>query len=107
MDKLMKKFFRSSIVTAIILIILGLLLIFQSEATIMTISYIIGGILIALGVLAVIKFIRGTNKEGKSELDIVYGVVTTILGVLIITHPQAIASVIPLILGIAIIISNN
>jgi len=106
MDKLMKKFFRSSIVTAIILIILGLLLIFQSEATIMTISYIIGGILIALGVLAVIKFIRGTNKEGKSELDIVYGVVTTILGVLIITHPQAIASVIPLILGIAIIISS-
>ena len=84
MDKLMKKFFRSSIVTAVILIILGLLLIFQSEATIMTISYIIGGILIALGVLAVIKFIRGTNKEGKSELDIVYGVVTTILGVLII-----------------------
>ena len=66
MDKLMKKFFRSSIVTSTILIILGLLLIFQSEVTIMTISYIIGGILIALGVLAVIKFIQGTNKEGKS-----------------------------------------
>ena len=106
MDKLMKKFFRSSIVTSTILIILGLLLIFQSEVTIMTISYIIGGILIALGVLAVIKFIQGTNKEGKSELDIVYGIVTTILGILIIMNPQAIASVIPFILGIAIIISS-
>lgn len=106
MDKLMKKFFRSSIVTSTILIVLGLLLIFQSEVTIMTISYIIGGILIALGVLAVIKFIQGTNKEGKSELDIVYGIVTTILGILIIMNPQAIASVIPFILGIAIIISS-
>lgn len=106
MDKLMKKFFRSSIVTSTILIVLGLLLIFQSEVTIITISYIIGGILIALGVLAVIKFIQGTNKEGKSELDIVYGIVTTILGTLIITNPQAIASVIPFILGIAIIISS-
>ena len=106
MDKVMKKFFRSSIVTSTILIVLGLLLIFQSEVTIMTISYIIGGILIALGVLAVIKFIQGTNKEGKSELDIVYGIVTTILGILIIMNPQAIASVIPFILGIAIIISS-
>ena len=72
MEKLMKKFFRSSIITSIILLTLGLLLIFQSEATIVTISYVIGGVLVALGVLAVIKFIQGTNKEGKSELDIVY-----------------------------------
>ena len=106
MEKLMKKFFRSSIITSIILLTLGLLLIFQSEATIVTISYVIGGVLVALGVLAVIKFIQGTNKEGKSELDIVYGIVTVILGVLIIKNPEAIASIIPLILGVAIIISS-
>ena len=85
---------------------LGLLLFFQSEATIVAISYIIGGILVALGVLAIIKFIQGTNKEGKNELEIVYGVVTVILGTLIIKNPEAIASIIPLILGVAIIISS-
>ena len=106
MEKLMKKFFRSSMITSIFLLVLGLLLIFRSEATIVTISYVVGGILIALGVLGILKFIQGTNKEGKNELDIVYGIVTTILGVIIIMHPQAIASVIPAILGIAIIISS-
>ena len=107
MDKLFKKFFRSSMITSLVLVAFGIMLIMKSEATIITISYVLGGILVALGVLAVIKFIQGTNKENKNELDIVYGVVTVILGVLIITHPQAIASIIPLVLGVAIVISSS
>lgn len=106
MDKLMKKFFRSSLISSIILIALGILLIFQSEATIITISYIIGGILVALGVVAGIKFIKNTNIAQKSELDLVYGIVCVILGVLVIKNPEAIASIIPVILGISIIISS-
>ena len=58
MEKLMKKFFRSSLIASLFLIALGLLLIFQSDAVIYSISYIIGGILIAIGVLAIIKFIQ-------------------------------------------------
>lgn len=106
MEKLMKKFFRSSIITSLFLIALGLLLIFQSDAVIYSISYIIGGILIAIGVLAIIKFIQNTNNEQKAELDIVYGIVSVILGIVVIKNPQAIASVIPAILGISIVISS-
>lgn len=106
MEKLMKKFFRSSIITSAILVVLGILLIFQSEATIVSISYIIGGILVGIGCLAIIKFVKNTNNVAKEELDIVYGVVTIILGILIITNPGAIASIIPIIMGIGIIISS-
>lgn len=106
MESLMKRFFRSSIISSIILIALGLLLIFQSEATIMMISYIIGGILIAIGVIAIIKFIQNVGKEPKNELDIVYGVVCIILGIIVIKNPEAIASIIPIILGISIILSS-
>lgn len=106
MDKLMKKFFRSSIMTSIFLIVLGVLIFFQSEFTIMSISYVLGGVLIGLGVLAILKFIKNTNSPTKSELDIVYGVVTVILGLLIIDNPKAIASIIPIILGVGIIINS-
>ena len=106
MESLMKRFFRSSIISSIILIALGLLLIFQSEATIMMISYVIGGILIAIGVIAIIKFIQNVGKEQKNELDIVYGVVCIILGIIVIKNPEAIASIIPIILGISIILSS-
>lgn len=106
MENLMKKFFRSSLITSIVLIALGFLLVFQSDAVIYSISYVIGGILIAIGVLAVIKFIQNTNNAQKSELDIVYGIVSVILGIVVIKNPEAIASIIPIILGISIIISS-
>ncbi len=103
----MERFFRSSILTSTLLFCLGILLIFESEATIVTISYIIGSILVVAGVFALVRYIS-TNKKGfdTTELDILYGIVTIILGILIITHPQAIGSIIPIILGIAIIISS-
>lgn len=104
----MKTFFKSSICASIILMILGLLLIFQSEVTITTISYIIGAALIALGVLALIRFIKSAKNitEMNFNLDIIYGIVTVILGIVIITNPKAIASILPIVLGIAIVINS-
>ena len=106
MDKIMTKFFKSSIISSVVLMILGILLMLQSEATIITISYVIGTLLIALVTLAIIKFIRNTSSEIRNDLDIVYGTVTIILGVIVIYNPQAIASIIPIIIGIGIVISS-
>ena len=103
----MERYLKSSILTSTLLFCLGILLIFESEVTVITISYVIGSILVAAGTFALIRYIS-VNKKGfdASELDLLYGIVTIILGILIITHPQAIASIIPIILGIAIIISS-
>lgn len=106
MDSLMNKFFRSSLITSVFLLILGGLLIFESEATILSISYIIGGVLIALGVVAIIRYILSSRKGMASELDIIYGIVTIILGAIIISNPKALASIIPVVLGICIVISS-
>lgn len=106
MDSL-KKFFRSSIVISTILIVLGILLVFYSEFTIMAIAYIIGAILIAIGALAIIKFVQNINNNKKNELDIVYGLGTIILGILVINHHETIASIIPFVIGVGIIISSS
>ena len=107
MEKFMKKFLRSSIITSTVLIMLGFLLIFQSETTIMMISYVIGGVLVAIGVLALIRYVRaGESPALRNELDIVYGTVTIIFGIIIIKNYQIIASIIPAVIGIAIIISS-
>ena len=106
MEKVMKKFFRSSLITAILLIALGILLICQSEATIITIAYVLGGVIIALGVLAAIKFFQNI-KEHKGELDLVYGIISVILGIIVIKNPEAIASIMPMVLGVCIIVSSS
>lgn len=107
MEKIMKDFFKSSVITSIILFILGILLVFQSETTILTISYIIGGILVAVGALALIRFVKNSkNPTMHNELDIIYGIVTIIFGIIIIKNYAALASIIPIIIGIGIIMSS-
>ena len=107
MNNMMKSFFRSSILTSVLLLILGGLLIFESEITIITISYIVGGALIALGVVALIRYVKATSTRTNSELDIIYGIVTMILGSIVIANPKALASVVPVIFGICIVVSSS
>lgn len=107
MNNIMIKIFRSSLLSSIGLAILGALLIYQSEITIVSISYIIGALLVAIGALSLLKFIKNINNNQKNELDVVYGVVTIILGIIVIGNPQAIASIIPFVIGIIIIINST
>ncbi len=102
----MSKMFRTSILSSIGLACLGLLLFFESELTIVSISYVIGGLLIALGVLSILKFIGNLKNNVKNELDVVYGCVTIILGIVVISNPKAIASIIPFIIGVLMILSS-
>lgn len=106
MEKVLKAFYKSSIVTSLILGVLGILLIFESVATILSISYIIGGCLIAAGLTAIINFFRNKIKDSFNELNIVYGIVTSIAGILIIKNPHVIGSFIPIVIGIGIIINS-
>lgn len=103
----MKNISKSSVLTSLLLLVLGILLVFESELTIKTISYVIGAVLVAAGAFAFVRYINN-NKKGfdTSELDILYGIVTVVLGVLVISNPHAIASIIPIVLGVAIIISS-
>ena len=84
-----------------------MLLIFRSEATIYTISYVVGGLLIAIGAIAIIKFLTNIKiTENNYDINIIYGIVCVIMGVLVIQYPEAIATMIPIVLGIVIIASS-
>ena len=108
MNNIINKFFKSSIISSIALLAFGILLIVQSEATIITISYIIGALLISLGVIAGINFIKNivTKDEIRNDLESIYAIVCVILGVIVIQNPEAIASIIPFVLGLVIIINS-
>ncbi len=106
MNNLMSKIFKSSLLSSIFFIILGIFLIFESEATIVSISYVVGAIIIALGVMEMLKYFREINSEGKNELDLIYGIICIVFGVVVILHPHAIASFIPIVVGIVIILNS-
>lgn len=106
MERFMTKFLKSSLISSITLLIISLFLFFETEATIITISYIIGSILIAIGTITIIKYINNLKSGIRNELDIVYGVGMGILGIIVISNPKGLASIIPFILGIIMIITS-
>ena len=102
-----KKVLLPSLIRSIILFVLGLLLFFKSEVTLMSISYIIGGVLFALGVMAIVRFMTRENNDVFTQLNIVYGVICILGGVFFIKEPELIGSLMPIFLGIAIIINSS
>ena len=54
---------------------------------------------------------KETSKETKenkaTELDILYGIITMILGVLVISNPKTLASIIPFVLGVCIVVNSS
>ena len=106
MERFMTKFLKSSLISSVTLLIISLFLFFETEATIITISYIIGSILIAIGTITIIKYINNLKSSIRNELDIIYGIGMAILGIIVISNPKGLASIIPFVLGIIMIITS-
>ncbi len=106
MQKLMKSFYKSSIITSMVLLVIGVLLLFKSEDTIIALSYILGTMLVILGIVAIFNFFKESSANLFNDLNIVYGFISIILGVLIIMNPTVIATFIPFVVGIAIFINS-
>ena len=75
----------------------------------MTISYVIGGILVAIGVLALLKFYKEVkdNDDNDTGMDLVYGIISIVLGIVVISNPKAVASIIPIVMGLIIILNSG
>ena len=102
-----KKTIWPSLISSGVVLVLGLLLFFKSSVTLMGISYIFGGLIIAIGVLAIVRFISNNHSDISNQLNIIYGIICIISGIFFIEKPEIIGSIIPVVMGIGIIISSS
>ncbi len=96
-------FTTSSIVASVVNIIIGILIFAFSEQIGTLIGYIAGLIFIYTGILAIYKFIKRDGAKLYS-LNIIFGILSIILGVVIIFVPTSVISYINIIFGIFLII---
>lgn len=101
----MKKSFTLSLIISILFIIIGLFLFIKPDITITTISYLIGGFLIILGIISCIRYFKSDYGINPFDFDLVYGVLVFITGLYFIIKPTMLAKIFPVILGIWIIIN--
>lgn len=101
-----KKSFVMSLITSIIFVIIGLFLFIKPDTTIVTISYLFGGALALLGLINVVKYFLNDFGVNPFDFNLVYGVLLIIGGLFLILKPNLLASLLPIILGIWIVING-
>lgn len=105
MQEGIKKIFTTSMITSFVFVIIGIILFIEPQVTLNLISYIIGGIILLNGIINIVKYF--TNKiRVFYDFGLIYGILSTIIGFMFIFNPEFLASVIPLVLGIWIIINS-
>ena len=95
----MKKYDISS---SIVLLILGILLLLVPGGIVTTVIRVFGIIILIIGATSVLNEI----KIKKQSTDFVNGILIGILGLVFISSPQTIASIIPFILGVWIVVKS-
>lgn len=105
-DNKLKSMFRTSVIVSLALIIVGIFLIVSPETTLSFVSYGTGIILLITGLIPTINFF--INKENQKYLDIsfIFGIIFIIVGIVIIINPKIVASIVPLLIGIWMIING-
>lgn len=96
----MKKY---DIASSIILFILGVLLLSVPGGIVTSVIRIFGIIIVILGMLSIVNVAKTKVYNG----EMVYGILIGVLGLVFISNPEVIASIIPFVFGVWIVIKSS
>ena len=92
------------IFSAIVTVIAGLILLLFPTVTLKSISYVVGGISIAMGVIRTVRYFkRDHTYPFLFQSDLVVGLLSIGLGLFMVTRPETFMSLMPLIFGLLLV----
>ena len=101
MKDLFGNFFRISLSTSLIFLVFGILLFFNPESIISAISILFGAIAITYGIVELFVYIKSPEFN---QSDLITGIIGIAIGILLIVKTNIIATIVPLVIGICIIL---
>lgn len=104
MERILKKIKANVIVSAVLCIIAGVVLVAWPGMSVYVACITIGAVITVSGIGRLIDFI--SNRDGSlfSQLNLITGIIITIIGVWILIRPGTIIALIPILVGIIIVI---
>ncbi len=106
MEKYIRKLSQISTITSIIFILVGIFLIIKPETTLSLISYILGIIILVNGIMNLIRYFSNRGTGDLFDFGFIFGIMGVVVAVIFISQPNMIASIIPLILGVWILVNG-
>lgn len=91
---------------AVINLALGLVLLLYPELTGRMICYVIGGCALVYGLAKLIGYLRMRELAGFFAADLFVGIFLTGVGIFILTQPRTVLSVLPFLLGVALLLDG-
>lgn len=104
MEALLKKIKANVVVSALMCIVLGVILVVWPGLTVRAVCMTIGFVLVASGVNRLCGFLFGGDSSIYSRMNLITGVIITLIGAWILFQPDKIIAMIPILVGIIVII---
>lgn len=106
MKEILKKTGYSDMLISVIFALIGLFMIVNAETATKIISNVIGGVIIAVGIVKIISYYIAKKNDEINMYNIFYGIIAVIVGLIIITCSGLIGSIFRIMIGIWIIYSG-
>lgn len=104
MRELIKSSYKMSMIYSILFAIIGLLLFIDPAGFVVLASYLIGILLLIVGISNVLKYSKNRDLAVTKTL-LVVGVVLFIIGLFLILKPTFIGKIVPAVIGVCLIIN--
>lgn len=95
-----------SIFTEILVILLGIILLLNPGTTAKTICYIVGMIIMAVGIIKIMAYFVTNLQDNLQKNNFATGAVFVIIGILFVVKVNLIVSIVPFVMGIFVILSG-
>ncbi len=106
MENFLKKAGWTSILTSLILAVIGIIMIYNPETTMQFISTILGIFFIVIGVIKLINYFVAKGNSSLFTNDIAWGIISIIIGLVVIVYSSTIENIFRIMIGIWIIYSG-
>ena len=103
---MLKRIYRASILASILLFLFGLILIFNSEGFIKSISAVIGVLLLVIGILPVVDFFRYRKNDSVLPVSLISGIFSIVCGLMFLLNEDMLLILIPVFIGVWMIING-
>lgn len=106
MENFLKKAGWTSILTSIVLAIIGVIMIYNPQTTMQFMSTVLGTFFIVMGIIKLINYFVTKGNSSLFTNDIAWGIISVIIGLVVIVYSNTIESIFRIMIGIWIIYSG-
>lgn len=106
MEKFLKKTTISNMAYSILFMVIGATMYSSPVATLSLITYIIEVVLVVIGAITIINYVRVESVDDAFSCGFIQGLACILLALFLIANPKSIHSILPVVIGIWMVIGS-